>query len=749
VRPLQSAAGLQYGFETFNDGDDEGSLLEYWRILRRHKMAIAFSGLVGLLLGFLAGIPLTPVYRAKASVEVLNLNEDFMNVKETNPVTTNVSSSETSEEQTQAKLMGSEAVLDRVIEKLDPGGDSLREANRHRSRVAASGWRHLLHLPEPMKMTEHERLLAKAADSLKIRATPHTRLIQFTVDSPDPQLAANFASTLIQEFVELSIEARWQTSQRTDQWLSREIDDARNKLKRSEDALQSYAKNSELIFNDDDTNVATEKLQQVQQEWSAATGDRIAKQSRFELAQSTPPDTLADVINDPGLRDTQVKMNDAKRQLANFSAVYRPEFTRVKRTQAELDTLEVAFSRERADILHRIKNDYDEATRREKLLAAAYQAQAREVIEQGEKAIQYNILKREVDTNRQLYERVLQQMKQSSIAAALRASNVRAVDSPKIPDKPVFPNFKLNAALGALSGLFLSAIVVIIHDHSDRTLQRPGDIKLWADLPELGAIPSAAVTLQKRLYAAGSQPESGITWKPAGKKRNNVALITLLQKPSLIAEAFRSALTSILFVGAEHARPTVLVFTSPYPAEGKTTVVSNLAIAAAEIRSKVLVVDADLRRPCLHEIFDLSNERGLVDLLRAESGEQRAAELIQETKIPGVHVLTAGPATYAAAHLLHSPAFPALLSSFRETYNLIFIDSPPMLHMTDARVAGRFADAVVLIARAGRTSRDAMLTAKARFDDDRTCVLGAILTKWDPRLSPNANALYRSYTYGT
>ena len=778
VQPPYYVVNSPYGFEAGDDSDSGSTLLDYWRMLRRHKLAILLSAAAGLALGFAVGIPMKPVYRAHASIEVLNINDDFMNMRQTNPVTTNEYSYDTSEEQTQAKLLESSALLNRVYAKLDPKF-SPKPA---KAAMATSGWRSWLHLPQPVEPTTREKLLNKAANSLKIRAIPRTRVLEVSADSTDPDFAALFANTLVEQFVQQNIEARLNTTQRTSDWLGREIEDARTRLRHSEDALQDYARSSGLIFTDENTNVATEKLQQVQQELSAATADRIAKQSRFELARNSPPDSLADVLNDTGLRETEAKINDVRRQIADLSAVYSPEFSKVKRAEAELASLQEAFERNRADILKRIENDYSEATRKEKLLASAYDAQTREVSGQDEKAVQYNILKREVDSNRQLYDTMLQQMKQASIASALRASNIRVVDPAEMPDRPVFPNFKLNSALGLFAGLFMSVAFVTIRDRADRTLQQPGEIKLWTDLPELGTIPSSSVKAGKYYYRltepqastnggfdavtqhASAKGRSRSTTEPRASARGgfglpteprtaategsrsvdkrkpdqSVELITWQQKPSLMAEAFRSALTSILFVGENGSRPRVLAFTSSNASDGKTTVVSNLAIAAAEIRHKVLVIDADLRRPRMHQIFDLSNERGLSDLLRDDFSDKTLKGLIQQTEVPGLQVLTGGVPTHAAANLLYSPNLAALIRKFKDQYDMVLIDTPPMLQMTDARIIGRVADAVVLVARAGQTTRDAMIAVKERLGEDRVRVLGSVLNNWDPKRSGRA-----------
>jgi succinoglycan biosynthesis transport protein ExoP len=717
----QPSSGAPYGYEPDDDAESDGGLFEYARILRRHKAAIVLSGIAGLVLGVGIGIPMKPVFRARTSVEVLNVNEDFMNMKQSSPTTTTDSSYDTSEEQTQAKLIEGSELQQRVLAKLDPGRSAARKP-----KLATSGWRNWLHLHEAVQMTEREKLLSKLTDSLKVVSTPRTRVLEVTVDSTDPKLAADYAGTLLKEFVQQNAEARLDNTHTMGDWLRHEIDGARENLQRSEDALQAYARESGLIFTDENTNVATEKLQQMQLQLSTATADRIAKQSHYELAKSSPPDALADVLNDDRLHDTESKLNELRSQVASLSAVFTPGYSKLRQAQAELATIQSTFDQARADIVAHIENDYHEAARREDLLAGAYDAQTRTVTGQDEKAIQYNILKREVESSRQLYDTMLQQTKQASIASALHASNVRVVDPAETPDLPVFPNFKLNGALGLFAGVFLSIVIVTIREHADRTLQEPGDVKLWTNLLELGAIPSVSpARLLEGSRALRGRDES-----------NDVAMATWQHKSCVAAEAFRCALTSLLFVGENGSRPRVLVFTSANPGDGKTSVVSNLALATAEIRRKTLIVDADLRRPRMHDIYRLPNDRGLSDILRAELTQESLAGLIHETNVPNLHILPAGPSTEAAAHLLYSPNFAALIARFRTEYDMIFIDAPPTLQMTDARVAARLADGVVLVSRAGKTTRDALLAARDRFLEDRIPVIGTILNGWNPRKAP-------------
>jgi capsular exopolysaccharide synthesis family protein len=474
------------------------------------------------------------------------------------------------------------------------------------------------------------------------------------------------------------------------------------------------------------------------------------------LTRNAAPETLPDVLNDSNMREFQSKLTDLERQKAQLTSVFKPEYTKVRQIQAQITTLQTALDRSRNDVLGRVKNDFDAASRRERLLAAAYGEQAQLVTQDSQKAIQYNILKREVESNRQLYEAMLQRVKESSIASAMKASNVRVVDQAKEPRKPYKPSLPMNAGLGLLSGAFLGMAFVVMRERADRTLQQPGEVALWLETPELGVIPSND-TARRRLYYYSSEKHSRQQSEkalPQGKDDktggSSVELVTMSQRPSMTAEAFRVVLTSILFSSENGSRPRVLVVTSPGPGEGKTTVAANLAISMAEIGRRVLLVDADLRRPRIHTVFGLPNEAGLTSLLQSRSLEKADVDaMIHRTQAASLFAMPSGPATSAAANLLFSPVMHLLLQRFRDEYDMVIVDTPPSLQMPDARVVAREADAVVLVFRSGRTTRDAALATAQRFAEDQTRILGTILNDWNPSTAPNGYyGYYKGYHKG-
>ena len=758
IETTPATAAEPYRAYGYTEDSDSAGLAELWHTLRRRKGTVILAGFLGALAGLLVMVPQTPIYQARTSLEIQDLNENFLNIKQVTPVSESGASITPTDIQTQIKILQSDTLLGRVTDKLRPKNPSQWSLDTGRVSI----WRRAFNLPSPAPADVVSEILREVTRSLDIRAANQTRVIEILCDSTSPKLAADFANTLTTEFIEQNLEARWQMSMRTGDWLMRQLDDMRINLERSEDGLQNYARQAGLMFTQERGSVAEERLRQVQESLSRTQAERTTRQSRYEMVISCPLDDLAEVVNDPALRQTRTQINDLRRQLAELSATYTASNPRVKRLETQVQELENTFRQEASTIVARVTKDYEEAQRNESLFATEYNNHERVVNEQADKAIQYNILKREVETNRQVYQSMLQRVKESSIAAAMRASNIRVVDTAKTPQLPYKPKVRLGVALGLILGLGCGVGFVVLRERADRTIQEPGDAQFYLNITELGVIPAADLKASRRqfYYRRRSVPEKkrddpvlpapapGTAGGATGAQgpSDRLELITWQHSPSLIAESFRTVLTSILFSGSNGTRPHVLVVTSAAPGEGKTTVTSNLAIGLAEIKMKVLLMDADLRKPRLHDIFDVPNDRGLTNLLEQRPLPDEALEgIIRETAVPKLFVLPSGPATAAAANLLYSANLADLIERFRREFDMILIDTPPALQMPDARIVGRLADAVVHVIRAGSTTRDAASATEQRFMEDGTRVLGVILNGWDPRTAPGGYYGYSRY----
>ncbi len=599
-----------------------------------------------------------------------------------------------------------------------------------------------------------------ARETTHVSLSGDTRVVEIRADSTEPQTASDFANTLAQQFIQQNLDGRWQAIQDTEIWLEQQLESVRERLQDSEERLQRSARESGLMFTAENGSVAEQRLSQLQEELSRSQADRIAKQSRYERALTGPPDTSPDIPGVQTLVHYETQATDLRRRLAELTATYTSQHYRVRETAAQIETVDQAIERERQNVIGRIRNDYETARRRETLLREDYALQARLVSELADRSIQYKIIEREVETNQQLYDSLLQKVKEAGIAAAMSVSNVRVIDAAETPKEPHRPNLALHIVMGSLCGLFFGGVVVFVRQQTDLTLRRPYDVPACLGLAELGVIPASPSTPRASLLSSrGLRVRiryAGRAQGPVVRRRPAPRILPFAEQPtaegcrlqnSLVAESFRAALTSILHAGTGRLPPQVLVVTSASPGEGKTSVTSNLAVSFAEIHHRVLVIDADLRRPRLHEVFNVPNRWGLTNLLqRSESLQSCPFEsMARETAVPGLYVLPSGPAVPSATSLLHSRRTAELLDRVKREFDTVLIDTPPVLDVADARVLGPLSNGVILVVRAGSTKRDAAGMSAERICRDGGRLLGAILNFW--RGEKTYYSRRRSYAY--
>ena len=737
----------------FKDEQPEPTIADYWAILAKRKFRILVVGVVGAIAALLLSLPGTPIYQARASLEVDPPSGDPLYARSGTAAMPSPSSAEFYIA-TRIEILESRSLLRRVVEKLKL--DARPEFHYSTDRLSA--WRRALELPPAPAVPAYERALSVAASSYKIVPSRNTGIVEVVSEWPSPRLAADFANTMAEEFIQSSLEARWQAAERSEEWLGQQLEKLRIQLEQSEEDLRRYARESGLMFVSDDENVSEQRLSQLQAELLRAQASRIAIQSRFELITTRPPEELSEMI-DPA--NSLIQRNELRRQLAELRTTYTPAHYKVKRVEAQLAQLGQTIENERANKLEQIRNEFEAAQRRERLLAAGYARQARLVSDETGKSIQYNILNREVDTYQQLYDHLLRQVTEAGVLSAMSASNIRIVDPAVVPKKPVRPDHLSSALLGLLTGLLSGIALAFISDRRDRTLREPGDARACLGLPELGVVPAyrgsrrAPASCRKkvmRLRFQRSSRTARLTFsstngseKPLRNGAASVELMSWHEPVSHFAECFRVAATSILFASAANANGRTFTVTSAHAHEGKTSVASNLAITLAGVHGRVLLVDADLRRPRLHLIYGVPNIWGLSNLLRETQPPRDCGvdALSLRTDIPGLFLLPSGTAAESIATLLHTGSASELVKRLREHFDVVIFDSPPMMEFCEARVLGQLSDAVVLVLCAGRTSRDDARAAAERFAEDRTVVLGTILNQWDtPDSKKQAASVY-------
>lgn len=732
--PVVPSPVMQGGFEPNNTQTidipgvglkrDYAGFLEYWQMVRRHKAMVVLATIVGGLVGILLTLPSPRVYQSRTTLEIQGLNAEFLNMRSVSPVSDPTANGYDSDIQTQVKILQSAGLINRVYEKLDKGPHLANLTPPDRLGV----WRKALKINPPSNDELWKSALGTAADSVRVRASGTTRIVEVSCDSTSPQLAADFCNTLAKTYIDENLETRWKTTEYTGQWLSKQLDDLKIKIEKSEGELQEYASKTGLVITNEKSDVQESRLADLQKELSGAQADRIGKQSKYEMAMASSPAALPEVIDDAQLKTAQATLSDLRAKVAQLRVGYTANYNEVRKLEAQIAVVENSIQTAAGNIVSRLRNDFEAAQRREALLATAYDAQARLVTGKAEETAHYALLKREVDGSRMLYDSLQQRLKEASIASALRASNIRVVDAANRPKVPYKPDVRGQAMIGLVAGAVLGVGLVVMRERADRTLQDPGDSTYYLGLPELGVIPVRAFALKGK---TGVKPPLIST---AEESDERLELVSFQQKTSLLAESYRATLTSILFSGKNGARPRIIVLTSASPKEGKTTTACNLAISLADISKRVLIVDADMRRPRLHTVFNVGNEAGLAELLAEKQplNIQLIEEICQPTMVPGLSVLTSGHSRFNASSLLHSNRLPELVSLLREHFDAVIIDTPPMANIADARVIGRYADALSLVVRSGTTSRDAALLARSRFADDGIPIMGTILNFWNP-----------------
>jgi succinoglycan biosynthesis transport protein ExoP len=718
-----------------SQADNPSGFAEYWCVICHRWPWIAATIGFGALTAVLFSFWQSPVYQARVSLEIQNPSPGALNVNIGDLENGGTTLSPEAYLPTQAQILQSLSLRRRTLAKLQQ--QHLEESAQTADRFAR--WRGWLGIAS--KPSVRPNSIPSARD-VRVQVHDNTRIVEILTDSADPRTAAAYANTLANEYIDSNLEARSDGIDRAHEFLTHQLEDIRAKLQRSEDQLQAYGRASNLMFTGDKNSVEQEKLKQTQAALSEAQAVRIEKQSAYQMAAATTADSVPQVIDNTRLSDYQSQLAALRRQLAELSSQFTPEHPKVRQVQAQIDDLEVTFNKERSNILLRIKNEYQGALTREKLLSEAYRRQAQVVLEQAQKTTSYNILEREAETNRQLYDSLLQKAKEAEIASAMGGSNARIIDPAEPPLIPYKPNVLWNTLMGALTGLLVGAALVLGRESLDSTLKAPGEVSFHLGIPELGVIP-AEKSIPTKVRGTPRISSETLVMLPHVRndqstlKLGSIELATWNDKSSTIAESFRSALTSILFSGENGVSPRVILISSGSRGEGKTTVATNLGIALAEIHQRVLLIDADMRQPRLNDVFNVPNNWGLSDLLREKNvlRDSPLEALVQRAEIPNLYVLTSGPRTNNITNLLHSSRMFELIQRLRADFDSILIDTPPMLNVSDARILGRLVDAAILVFRAGKTNRNIALAAKRRLTDDGIPVIGTILNGWDLKSS--------------
>lgn len=693
--------------------------LDGMRVLLRHKVLFASIVLCGAVLGYLSTLPRASVYRARTLLDIQPLNENFFTMKKNEPggAATPTFVNAESFLQTQIKLLQSNSVVDRVVRKLKARPEQAAPTAAQPPAQAAIG---------STQPASRQEAVNYTAARFKVRAVGATRLVEVLCDGHTPALAMEFCNTLSTEFIESSLEVRSEMAQRTSQWLTGQLTDLRKNLATSEERLQSFAREAAIVSSPDRETIAQERLRNLQNELTKAQAELMGKQSQYELALSRPPESLTETADSPVFREYSLRLTDLQRQRAELTVALTPDHPRVQKIDVQIAEVKSGLAREQDRVVGRVRNDRDGTAKREAALAAAFSQQFSTVSGQAEKAVTYNMLRREVESERQLYEVMLQRVREVGFASAMRDSTIRVVDAATLPDAPVSPSIPSSVAGGLALGCLFGIGLVFLRDNNDHRVRLPADVTAGLGIPELGVIPGVgsgpARTFAERHFGA----------RIGSRGDGRPELATLTESMSSVAEAFRATMNSVLFASGEDSACRVIVVTSPGIREGKTTLSMNLAAALAETGRRVLLIDGDMRKPRLHDIVRHDNSFGLHDILASEEPVEELSleRLARPTAMRGLWLMPSGTTPRNISKLLHSKRLGAMMARLREDFEIVVLDTSPVLPVSDARLFGRLSDGVLLVVRGNQTTMEDALRARNLLTADGVPILGTIFNDW-------------------
>jgi len=690
----------------------ESTLAETLFILRKRKWVIIATAVVMLTLASLVSVRTKPQYDAIARIALGREDNGNLGFKDAQGGNDAIDYDYTVSMDTQSKILQSDRIALEVIKNL----------RLDQNPMFAGG----LALPppkvdsvsvQPVDRGREAALLGSFHGAMQVKSVRNTRIIEITFRSPDPALAATIANDIIATYIEDNYRTHYESTMQASDWLAKQISDLQQRVETSQEKLVRYQRDNGMLGIDEKQNIITQKLDDLNKGFTEAQADRITKQAAYETAKVGKLDQVPESAGlGSSLRQQEATL---RTQYAQLTTTFGPNYPKTLELKNQIDQIERSIQAEDQRGLKALETSFTAAQAREAMLGRALEQQKLEANQLNEKAIEYSILKRDLDANRTLYEGLLQKLKEAGVAAGLRSTNIRIVDNARVPTFPVVPNTTRNLRISLLGGLLAGIILALLLEAVDTTVRTPGDAQSLTGLPSLGFIPHS--NLLGGLSRSSQRIRAAL---PAISSPDPSALVTQIRPNSEVAESFRSLRTSILLSSAAR-QPRMIMFTSPMPQEGKTTTCVNMAIVLAQRGGKILLVDADLRRPGIHRAFGLSNSTGLSSVLAGLDSLENAVQGYSSQS--NLFILPTGPIPPYPAELLGSNRMQELLEKLRLSYDQVILDSPPVNLVTDPAVLSPLMDAVLLVVRSGKTSKSALRHAQEQLQQIKAPLTGIVV----------------------
>ncbi|MFZ2054761.1 MAG: polysaccharide biosynthesis tyrosine autokinase [Candidatus Aminicenantales bacterium] len=742
----------------------EINLEDYWRlILKRKWVAITFAGAVILLTAILSFLQ-TPQYESTATLLIEEETSRILSIDEALGDQAQVVR-DLRGYNTQLQLLKSKSLAERVARRLSllsrPEFGAGREAKTSlfagikyiiTFRWLSSGSRPSEDTANPLiPANPYSRIANSLLQGIEVSPVRDTKLVQVSFTFPSAPLATEIVNTLAEEFIDFSVEKRYSATQQASAFLDETITTLRDDLAAKERELQQYGQDKDITFLSETESAAVSTFANLSQARDEAMLERIKAEAEYKELTDLEGEALPQLISDPAVQQLKTEYTNLRTEYQEKSRQLLPGHPEMMRIRARLDSLKTEIGTAAQVAEARVRA----ARQRENTITAQLNRQKADVARMKNNAILYNTIKSEVDSKRRLLNSLLERQSETQLSAQLKglsASNISIIDSAEVPRRPVSPNKKNNLLMALLIGVFGGVGLCFLFDYLDDTLKGPEDVEKLSGLPSLGVIPylpPEGVTKSKRygaymknIYSYGRRkPEKDITL-PEVKE---IELINHLHPDIPLAEDYRTVRTSILLSQVDKP-PKTIVFSSPLTQEGKTATVVNMAVSFAQLQEKVLVVDTDLRKPRLHRLLKVRNINGLTGYL---TGKMALRDIIQKTFIENFWIIPSGPVPPNPAELLNSKKMKDVLFEIGQVFDIVLLDSPPVLAVIDSVIIASISDSVVMVVRGGKTRRKPFAAAVDELRKGRANIIGVVMNGVDlSKEGTYYTKYYRHYKYG-
>ena len=719
---------------------EEIHLRDYLNVILKRKSIVLLFLISVVTITLILSLIMIPLYRATAVVKIETESPNVLSFKGVQIDTTGVDYY-----QTQFEILKSRNIAERVIRNLslDKNKDFLLPRDmlsKIRSFIYNNTIGDISSIfkffstkkssdtasanpgdNQPVVSDIPDYLINSLISRLEVNPVKNSQLVKISFISHNPELSMDVSNAVTQTYITFDLESRTLASNEAKHFLQAQLEIMKQKVEESERTLNNYAAKNEIVFTTSNNNLYAQKLSDISAALNSVTTERIQKEALYRQVRDSGVNNPI-ILNNPmiqGLRNEHAKI---EAEYYNLLKIYTPEYPKMKSLKSQMDAITNRTSQETSKIIQSSELDYRNALKKEDNLTKALNSQKQKVLSFQGSTASYEVLRREVDVNKGLYNSLLQRLNEVSVSASNKASNIQILDKAIFPKDPFKPNLPFNVVLALFFGLTGGIGLTFLVEYFDNSVKDTDDIEKKADLPTLGIIPN----IEEVREAVTSSNKSMIQHE-VKPQQSNLPIVVDYKQTNPVIEAFRSIGAFILLSSSEKPPKTILI-TGPGQKIGKTSVTINLAKAMRERLGRGILIDADLRRPRLHAAFQLDNTVGLSSVLSGNIDfDSSNGRLIRSTGISGLSVITSGPIPPNPSELLGSSKIQEIIYALQSLYEFIIIDSPPVIGLPDSIYLSKVVDGTVLVVRAGETPLKALRETKRVFRDINAKILGVVL----------------------